>query len=83
MWVGGTVGGTVAPGDAVGRVLSCHQLLYPRWDWQKGLSVWSLHVLPVSPRVDTLTKTCSNPGLYNASPWPAGAPDGGEWNWLE
>ena len=23
-------------------------------------------------------KTCSNPGLYTASPWLAGAPDGGE-----
>ena len=51
------------------------------------LSVWSLHVLPVFPRVDTLTKTCCNPGLYTASPGQpgclldegsAGVPDGGE-----
>ena len=40
--------------------------------------MWSLHVLPVSPRVGTLIKTCSNPDPYYASPWPAEAPDGGE-----
>jgi len=28
-----------------------------------------LHVLPVSPRVGNLTKTCSNPGHNTASPW--------------
>ena len=27
-------------------------------------------------------KTCSNPGLYTASPWLAGAPDGGGWRGL-
>ena len=36
-----------------------------------------LHVLPVPSRVGTLTKKNSNPGLYTASPWLAGAPDGG------
>ena len=53
-------GCTIPAGDAVGAggVFSppCHQFPYPRWGWQKGLSVWSLHVLPVSPRVGTLTK---------------------------
>ena len=52
--------GSIPAGDAVGAggVFSPprHQCPYPGWGWQKGLSVWSLHVLPVSPRVGTLTK---------------------------
>ena len=36
---------------------------------------------PLSSRVGALTK--SNPGLHTASLWPAGAPDGGERNWLD
>ena len=36
------------------HVTSAHTC--PRWGWRKGLCVWSLHVLPVSPRVGTLTK---------------------------
>ena len=52
--------GSIPARDAVGAggVLPPprHQCPYPRRGWRKGLSVWSLHVLPVSPRVGTLTK---------------------------
>ena len=58
----------------------CYQCPYTRWGWLKVLSVWNLHV---PSGIGTLTKTCSDPGLYTASPWPAGVPDGGERNWLE
>ena len=51
--------GSIPAGDAVGvggvsslRVISAHTL---RWGWRKGLSVWSLHVLPVFPWVASVS----------------------------
>ena len=38
----------------VGVLRVCDLLISKRYP--RGLSVWSLHVLPVSPRVGTLTK---------------------------
>ena len=74
-------------GDAVGaggvfllRVISAHTLGgVGNRAFLCGVCMFSPCLLGLIPS----QKHARNPGLNNASPWPAGAPDGGERNWLE